>query len=123
MRPIWYVNNLKIVPFNIKELLTPIALAHLIMWEGRKPNEGLHLSIYSFSTSDVDLLVSALTNKFNIICSLHNTVKGSRIYINRASTDIPRHLVVEHFVPSMKYKLGIKIYWPFTFLCYTKIYS
>jgi len=108
LRSVWYVDNIKIVPSNIKELLTPIALAHWIMGDGSKHNEGLHLSVYAFSTSEVELLVYALTQIFNINCSLHNTDKGSRIYINKASTDILRPLVVEHFVPSMKYKLGIK---------------
>jgi len=77
------------------------------MGDGSKHNEGLHLSVDFFSTSDVDLLVSALTNNFNISCSLHNTNKGSRIYINKASTNTLIPLVVEYFVPSMKYKLGI----------------
>ncbi len=98
LRSIWYVDNIKI----------PIALAHWIMGDGNKHNEGLHLSVYLFSTSDVELLVSALTNKFNLTCSLHNTDKGSRININKALTDILRPLVVEHFVPTMKYKLGFK---------------
>lgn len=53
-------------------------------------NEGLHLSVYSFSTSDVDLLVSALTNNFNISCSWHNTNKGAKIYIHKASTNTIR---------------------------------
>lgn len=55
------------------------------MGEGSQHNEGLQLSIYSISTSYVDLLINALTNKLNISCSLHNTNKGARIYINKAS--------------------------------------
>lgn len=66
---IWYLDNVKIVPSNIKELLTPIALAHWIMGDESKHNEGLHLNVYSFSTSYVKLLVSALTNNFNIFYS------------------------------------------------------
>ncbi len=58
------------------------------MGDGSKHNEGLHLSVYSFSTSDVDLLISALTNNFKFSCSLHNTNKGARIYINKTSTNI-----------------------------------
>lgn len=49
LRSILYLDKVKIVPFNIKYLLTPIALAHLIMGDGSKHNEGLHLSVYSFS--------------------------------------------------------------------------
>jgi len=68
----------------------------------------VYILVFTLSQNKiVDLLVSALTNKFNISCSLHNTDKGSRIYINKSSTNILRPLIVEHFVPSMKYKLGI----------------
>jgi hypothetical protein len=95
------------VPSNIHELLTPIALAHWIMGDGSKQNEGLHLSVYAFSPTDVDLLINALTTNFNITCSLHNTDKGPRIYINKASTNVLRPLVIDYFVPSMKYKLGM----------------
>ena len=104
---IWYSNNIKIVPLNIKEMLTPLALAHWIMGDGSKQNEGIHLSVYAFSTSDVELLITALNERYNLECSIHLTDRGSRIYINKKSMEILRPLVSDHIVPSMKYKIGL----------------
>jgi len=83
LRFIWYLDNVKIVLSNIKELLIPFALVYWIMVDGSKYNEGLYLSFYSFSTSYVYLLVSAITNNFNLSCSLLNTNKRSKIYNNK----------------------------------------
>jgi hypothetical protein len=77
------------------------------MGDGSKLNLGLHLSVYAFSSSDVDLLVKALTNRYKLVCTIHNTKNGPRIYINKNSTDIVRSIVLPHLVPSMYYKLNI----------------
>jgi hypothetical protein len=78
------------------------------MGDGSKQNEGLHLSVYAFSSSYIDLLVNALSNKYNLKCTIHSTNKGPRIYLDKASTNIIRTIVLPHIVPSMYYKLGIK---------------
>jgi AAA+ superfamily predicted ATPase len=77
------------------------------MGDGSKQNEGIHLSVYAFSTSDVELLITALTKRYNLECSLHLTDRGPRIYINKKNMDILRPLVSNHIVPSMKYKIGL----------------
>lgn len=104
---IWYSNSIKIVPLNIKEMLTPLALAHWIMGDGSKQNEGIHLSVYAFSISDVELLITALTERYNLKCSLHYSDRGPRIYINKKNMDILRPLVSDYIVPSMKHKIGL----------------
>ena len=45
--------NLKIVPLNIHELLTPRGLAYWIMDDGSLQNKGLHLNTYGFTSQDV----------------------------------------------------------------------
>jgi LAGLIDADG DNA endonuclease family len=97
----------KIVPINIYNLLTSAGLAFLIMGDGSRQNEGIHLSVYAYSEIECELLISVLTNKFNLKCSLHRHVKGPRIYIDKASTIIVRDLVKPYMVPSMLYKLGL----------------
>lgn len=77
------------------------------MGDGSRQNEGIHLSVYSYSEIECELLISVLTNKFNLKCSLHRHVKGPRIYIDKASTIIVRDLVKPYMVPSMLYKLGL----------------
>nr|YP_007374906.1 hypothetical protein PRA_mt0082 [Phlebia radiata]CCE89197.1 hypothetical protein PRA_mt0082 [Phlebia radiata] len=46
---LFYNNNIKVIPYNIYDLLTPIALAHWIMGDGAKLNKGLVLCTDSLS--------------------------------------------------------------------------
>lgn len=66
----FYLSNVKIVPHNIYELLTPKGLAFWIMDDGNKQGAGLHISIYAFNNEDVDKLMFTL-DKFNLKCSIH----------------------------------------------------
>lgn len=103
-------NYVKIVPTNIIELLTPISLAYWIMGDGSKQNQGIHLSVYGFSMTECDLLIQALTQKFGLNCTIHNTKSGPRIYIDAASTLIVRDLVRPYMVrPQLigAYKIGL----------------
>jgi len=83
LRSLWYKETIKIIPLNIQELLTPIALAHWIMGDGSKQNEGLHLSVYAFSQTNVDLLTDALKNRYDLHCTINTNDRGTRIYINK----------------------------------------
>jgi hypothetical protein len=47
---LFYNDKIKVIPSNIYDLLTPLALAHWIMGDGAKLNKGLVLCTYSFST-------------------------------------------------------------------------
>ena len=59
-------NKIKIIPYNIYDLLTPIALAHWIMDDGVKRNKGLVLCTDSFSISDVVRLSNVLRIKYGL---------------------------------------------------------
>lgn len=98
---------IKIVPLYIYNLLTSAGLAFWIMGDGSRQNEGIHLSVYACSEIECELLISVLTRKFNLKCSIHHHVKGPRLYIDKASTIIVRELVKPYMVPSMLYKLGL----------------
>jgi hypothetical protein len=70
-REMFYLNNIKVVPSDIFNLLTEIGLAHWIMDDGSKHGKGLHLNVYAFSTEDVNRLINTLENKFGFKCSIH----------------------------------------------------
>jgi hypothetical protein len=59
-REIFYNLNVKRVPDNIYNLLTPIGLAYWIMDDASRHGSGLHLSVYAFSNQDVDKLMFTL---------------------------------------------------------------
>jgi hypothetical protein len=107
-RELFYVSNVKTVPNNIYELLTPKGLAFWIMDDGSKQGKGLHISVYAFSNEDVDKLMFTLQDKFNLKCSIHyNRDNKPRIYIFKESMEDLITLVKPYFISEMLYKLGL----------------
>lgn len=104
----FYLSNIKLVPDNIYDLLTPRGLAFWIMDDGSRQGSGLHISVYSFTNKDVDKLMFTLQDKFNLKCSIHyNRDKKPRIYIFKESMDNLISLVKPYFIKEMLYKLGL----------------
>ena len=94
------------VPKNISELLTPLALAILIMDDGTwKP--GVRIATNCFTKEEVELLSLALDSKFNLKSSLHKNNNNYQLYIKQESLPLLRKLVLPYMVPSMLYKLGL----------------
>lgn len=107
-KEIFYNDNVKIIPNNIQELLTPRGLAFWIMDDGSRHGSGLHISVYSFSNEDVDNLMLTLQKKFNLKCSIHyNKDKKPRIYIFKESMVDLIALIKPYFIKGMLYKLGL----------------
>ena len=79
---LFYINKIKIVPNNIYELLTPVALAHWIMGDGSAVNKGLVLCTDSFSLEQTILLLNVLVIKYELDCTLWKQSSGWRIYIS-----------------------------------------
>jgi hypothetical protein len=78
------------------------------MDDGSRHGVGLHISVYAFSSEDVDKLIFVLQDKFNLRCSIHyNKDNKPRIYIFKESMDHLRHLVSSYFIKEMLYKLGL----------------
>ena len=130
----WYVIGKKRIPNNIMDILTPIGLANWIMGDGSRHNLGLHLSVYAFTSDEVQLLIHVLESKFGLKCSIHklSSIGGKpRIYIWQETSPLAkprgmihprpvcffsrrdgaesmiklRLLVNDYIIPSMKYKL------------------
>ena len=59
-------------------------------------------------TQEVELLVKALENKFNIKSSLQKNNANYQLYIKAESLFLLKKLVLPYVVPSLRYKLGIK---------------
>lgn len=105
---LFYVNGVKIVPLDIYNLLTPIALAHFIMGDGARSGNGLLLCTDSFSLKDIIRIMNVLIIKFDLECTLRTNQHGYfRIAIKTKSMIKLRAIVLPHMHPSMYYKLGI----------------
>ncbi len=105
----------KIVPLNIDQYLTPLALAIWIMNDGfslnkvNKVNKGARIAINCFSFEEVNSLCKVLQNKYNIIATPNKCGKnrGHIIYIHTNSMELFSCIIKPYLLPSLYYKLGI----------------
>jgi hypothetical protein len=66
---IFYPNGVKVIPENIYELLTPVALAHMIMGDGSVQRHGLIICTDSYSIEDTIRLINVLIIKYRLECT------------------------------------------------------
>lgn len=107
IQEIWYKDNIKCVPINIAEYLTPLALAIWIMDDGSKVSKGLKFSTNSYSYSDCFLLVKVLNDNFGLKSSVQSAGVSNQyiIYIWKESMPLLRNIVSPYIIPEMKYKI------------------
>ena len=104
------LNIMKVIPNDIFNLLTPIALAHWIMGAGSRRGSGLLLCTDKFSIQEVVLLINVLIIRYNLKCTINinkNKPGQYRIYISTKSMNNLVSIVKPHMMPSMLYKLNI----------------
>ena len=107
LHSLFYPNGVKIVPHNIYELLTPVALAHLIMGDGSVSRHGLIICTDSYTIPEIVRLINVLMIRYRLDCWLRNhTQTQPRIYISQSSMPLLRIIVTPYFHPSMLYKIG-----------------
>ena len=105
---LFYSENKKTIPENIYNLLSPIALAHLIQGDGQRREYGLVICTDSFTLKDVVRLVNVLILRYKLICTIRENKSGQfRIYISSKSMSTLRSIVLPYFVDSMLYKLNV----------------
>lgn len=113
----WYKKengkNIKFVPLNIEELLTPLGLAHWIMGDGYYSDNCTFICTDNFTKQDVERLTKILGNKFGIKATLKKRknkdgIEVWRIRTSRLSMGNLKTLVVPYLIPKMLYKVGIK---------------
>lgn len=104
---IFIINNKKIVPINIFELLDEIRIAHWIIGDGAKQRKGLVLCTDNFSNKDVARLINVLLIKYDIRSAIHFNKKQPRIYISGNNFIKLKNLVLPHMSSFSLYKLGI----------------
>ena len=107
--PIFYLDGKKHIPGNIYYLLTPVALAHIIMGDGKLNNgSGLVLCTDSFTIPEVVHLMNVLMIKYRLECTLQfHSPTQPRIYIRRRSMPLLCSIVIPYMHSSMYYKLGL----------------
>jgi hypothetical protein len=67
---LFYVNGVKVVPLDIFNLLTPVAIAHWIQGDGFWAHPGVVLCTDSFTVPDVVRLMNVLIVRYQLECTL-----------------------------------------------------
>jgi hypothetical protein len=110
LHSLFYPNGVKIVPYNIYELLTPITLAHMIMGDGSVERHGLKICTNSYSIEDVVRLMNVLIIRYRLKCTLRLNRRNNKIeymiYISQSSMSTLRTIVSPYFHSSMLYKIS-----------------
>jgi MFS family permease len=99
---------IKIVPLNIGEYLTPLALAIWFMDDGSSLGSGAKIATNCFTLEEVNLLCNVLKLKYNIIATPNKCGKdkGHIIYIHVNSMKLFVNIIKPYLLPSLYYKLG-----------------
>ena len=98
----------KIIPSNIENYLTPLALAIWFSDDGSKLGKGAKISTNCFKPNEILHICDILYKKYNITCSLNSggVNKGHTLYIWTKSMPTFSKLIKPLMLPSLHYKLG-----------------
>ena len=104
---LYYPNGKKIIPINLKDLLTPCGISYWFMDDGTYNKSYYAFSTASFSVEEHNILLDILSNKFDIDCNMQGSKYLSLYIPARNNSNLKfRALIEPYIVPSMKYKLG-----------------
>ena len=106
---LFYLAGKKLIPLTIGDLLTPLSLCYWIFDDGcfHKTQRSIYLCTNSFTLEEVNLLMSGLTNKFNLKCTIHKHGKGYRIRISSKSLPVIQSLLKDIMPSMMLCKIGL----------------
>ena len=108
LHELFFINNVKVIPKDIYNLLTPVALAHVIMGDGSSRKSGLDLCLDCYSVEDAVRFMNVLIIKYNLNCTLKfHRPNQPRVYIRQNSMETLRNIVKPHMISSMFYKIGL----------------
>jgi LAGLIDADG DNA endonuclease family len=104
--PLFYVDNLKVIPENLYNLLTPVTLAHLIMGDGSTQRYSLKIYKDSYTLSDIIRLMNVLIIRYELDCTLRfHTPTQPHIHIKQNSIQKLITIVGPYMYQTMMYKL------------------
>lgn len=109
----FYPEGIKVIPSNLANYLTPLALAIWIMDNGTINGGVMRQCTHGFTKSDVEYLGQILLNKYGQITTLHcqNSIKDQYsvpmvLYISAKSMPLLSQIVKPYMHHSMYYKLS-----------------
>jgi hypothetical protein len=109
LHSLFYPKGIKVIPENIYNMLTPVALAHMIMGDGSAERHGLTLCTNSYSLEDIVRLMNVLMIRYRLECKIRKKKQNKKIeymiYISQFSMPLLLNIVSPFMHSSMLYKL------------------
>lgn len=110
LHTLFYPAGKKVIPSNFYDLLTRVALAHIIQGDGQTSRHGLILCTNSYSIKDVVRLINVLMVRYRLECNIREYRRSNgklefMIYIRHGSMPLLRTIVKPYMHPSMLYKI------------------
>lgn len=110
----FYKNNLKIIPRNLGDYLTPLALATWYLNDGSFSKGSKVVSIFQLSRKDLEYLCEILKSKYNIDTIIQSGGKDRETLYIKSSSYAPQRraqvtfskIVKPYILPSLYYKLN-----------------
>jgi len=105
---IFYKEGKKIIPQNILDYLSPLALAVWISDDGGKVSSGLKIATNNFSYDEVNILAKILRDKYNFKVSVvkAGALNQYNLYISKSSMYNLVEIIKPYLHHSMYYKLN-----------------
>lgn len=104
----FYKKGIKVIPLDIGNYLSPLALAIWIMDYEGKVSSGLKLATNSFSKREVEYLAILLRNKYGLKVSVISAGKINQynLYFSKSTMKILTQIVKPYLHPTMYYKFN-----------------
>lgn len=104
----FYKENKKIIPKNISEYLSPLALAVWIQDDGSRVSSGLKIATNCFTYEEVIFLAEILRYKYNFKISVHKSgaLNQYNLYLSKKSMKNLVEIIKPYMHTSMYYKLN-----------------
>lgn len=106
LQDIFYKNGKKVIPFNIEELLTPLALAVWIQDKGIKTSSGIIISIKLYTFQEIENFIKKINKKYNIDSYIRDNESQYIIYIPKKSMKKLSSIIKPYMVESMYNKIS-----------------
>lgn len=108
----FYRERRKIVPVDIADDLSPLALAVWLMDDGAADRTGVTFQTHSFERAESERLCEALEEKLGIQASLRRNKGSWIIYVGIGSLERLRTVVQPWILPEFHYKLQTRKVYP-----------
>jgi recombination protein RecA len=101
----FYVDGRKQIPDDITDLLTPLAIAVWFMDDGSADHCGVTIQTHSFDLVEVERLVRALSEGFDIVATIRANKRHSILYIGKQQLPAFKSIVRPFILEELEYKL------------------